>query len=316
MSQDSPQVIVVGGGPAGYTAAIYAARASLRPVVVAGYAAGGQLMLTTTVENFPGFPEGIQGPDLMAALRKQAERFGARFVDEDAVAVDFSKPRALKVETDSGSWTAPSVIVATGASARRLDIPGEDKYMGRGVATCAVCDGAHFRDQKVAVSGGGDSALEEVLQLSRIAREIHLVHRRDSLRASKVMQERVLALPQVKVRWNTVITEVQGQRKMTGLVLRDVTTGQETEEPFDGLFVAIGHSPNTDVFKGQVPLKPDGFLETTDGDIRTSVPGVFAAGDVADARWRQAVTAAASGCRAALAAEHYVTVELAAEPVA
>ena len=310
MTSENPQVIIIGGGPAGYTAAVYAARASMRPLVLAGYAAGGQLMLTTTVENFPGFPDGVQGPDLVAAIRRQAERFGAQVLEEDAISVDFSQPGALKVTADSGSWTAPAVIIATGASARRLDVPGEEKYMGRGVATCAVCDGAHFRDQKVAVSGGGDAAMEEVLQLSRIAREIHLIHRRDSLRASRVMQERVLALPQVKARWNTQVTEVKGERKMNALVLRDTRTGQETEEAFDGLFVAIGHSPNTDIFQGQVPLRADGYIQTVDGDVRTTIPGVFAAGDVYDSRWRQAVTAAASGCKAALAAEHYVTVEL------
>lgn len=304
------KVIVIGGGPAGYTAAIYAARAALRPLLIAGYADGGQLMTTTDVENFPGFPNGVQGPALMAAMREQAERFGTRVLREDAVRVDFSHPHALRVFTDVAEYVAPAVIIATGASARRLGVPGEEQYMGRGVATCAVCDGAHFRDRKVAVSGGGDSAMEEVLQLARIAREIHVVHRRDVFRASHIMQERVRALPNVTFRLHTEVAEVVGQKRMTALRLRDVRTGDVTEELFDGLFVAVGHRPNTDIFLGQVPLLETGYVRTVEGENRTALPGVFVAGDAFDFRYRQAVTAAASGCRAALEAERYLAVEL------
>ncbi|MHB2017513.1 MAG: NAD(P)/FAD-dependent oxidoreductase [Candidatus Xenobia bacterium] len=297
---DAPQVVIVGAGPAGLTAALYAARARLAPLVVAGYAPGGQLMQTTEVENFPGFAQGVLGPELMAAMRQQAERFGARLLAEEAVAVDFSRPGALQVVTDSGVVTAPAVIVATGAAARMLGVPGEDRLLGRGVATCAVCDGAHFAGMKVAVAGGGDSALEEVLQLSRIAREVHLIHRRDSLRASRAMQERVLELPNVVVRWNTQVVEARGDRRLEALLLNDQV------EPFDGLFVAIGHEPNTAIFEGQLPRTPEGYIQTIEGETRTAVPGVFVAGDAFDFRYRQAVTAAASGCKAALEAERYL----------
>lgn len=302
-------VIIIGGGPAGFTSAIYAARASLRPLVIAGYASGGQLMSTTEVENFPGFPQGVLGPDLMRMMREQAECFGAVVIEEDAMEVDFSTPGRLRVSTDSGEHVAPAVIIATGASARRLGVPGEDEYMGRGVATCAVCDGAHFRDLKVAVNGGGDSALEEVLQLSRIAREIHLIHRRDTLRASKVMQARVQALPNVVFHWNTEVVEVLGEKRVHGLKLRRTDTGEVASEMFDGLFVAIGHTPNTWFVDGQVPLDEKGYVRTVEGESRTAVPGVFVAGDAFDVKYRQAVTAAASGCRAALEAERYITLE-------
>jgi thioredoxin reductase (NADPH) len=303
------RIIVVGGGPAGWTAAIYAARAALSPLVIAGYAAGGQLMTTTTVENYPGFSEGILGPALMAQMRAQAERFGAEVLEEDVLEVDFQTPGALHVFTDSGKFSAPAVIVATGASARRLGVPGEETYMGRGVATCAVCDGAHFRGMRVAVAGGGDSAMEEVLQLSRIADEIHLIHRRADLRASTIMQDRVRALDKIRFHWRTEVAEVLGERKMTALRLRDVETGEERLEPFDGLFVAIGHRPNTGFLEGQVALLSNGYVPTVEGESRTSVPGVFVAGDAFDFRYRQAVTAAASGCRAALEAERYLTLE-------
>ena len=311
----SHKVIIIGGGPAGQTAAIYAARAGLSPLVIAGYASGGQLMTTTLVENFPGFPEGVQGPDLTRNMRLQAERFGATVLDEDAIEVDLSRPLHHRVTTDSGVYEAPAVIIATGASARRLGVPGEERYMGRGVATCAVCDGNHFKGLKVAISGGGDSALEEVLQLSRIAAEVHLLHRRDTFKASKAMQDRVRGLGNVTIRTFTEVVEVKGERKMTGLVLRDSRTGAQVEEAFDGLFVAIGHTPNTELFAGQVPLRDNGYVETSGGDSRTSVPGVFVAGDAFDFTYRQAVTAAASGCKAALDAERYLTVEL-PEPVA
>jgi len=298
-------VIVIGGGPAGYTAALYTARAGLSPLVVAGYASGGQLMTTTVVENYPGFPLGVEGPDLMHAMRAQAERFGARVLEEDAVNVDLSGP-AKQVHTDSGAHLGQAVIIATGASARRLGVPGEDRLTGRGVATCAVCDGAHFRNLKVAVSGGGDSAMEEALQLSRIAAEVHVVHRRDALRASKVMQERVLGDPRIRVHYNTQVVEAVGGRRLESLILEDVATGERRTEAFDGLFVAIGHVPNTDLFRGQVPLDAEGYVLTAEGESRTAVPGVFVAGDAFDRRYRQAVTAAASGCRAALEAERYL----------
>lgn len=304
------KVIIIGGGPAGFTAAIYAARASLSPLVLAGYASGGQLMSTTEVENFPGFAQGIQGPALMAAMRQQAERFGATILDEDANEVDFSTPPSLKVAADSGLYEAPVVILATGASARRLGIPGEDKYMGRGVATCAVCDGNHFRGKRVVVSGGGDSALEEVLQLSRLASEIVLVVRRGQMRASKAMQERVFALENARIRYNTEVTEVLGERRLQALRMRDASTGRETVEEYDGLFVAIGHRPNTGFLGGQVALNEEGYVQTFGGETRTSVPGVFVAGDVYDYIYRQAITAAASGCRAALDAERYLAVGL------
>jgi thioredoxin reductase (NADPH) len=308
------QVIIIGGGPAGYTAAIYTARAAMSPLVIAGYASGGQLMSTTEVENFPGFAHGIQGPELMAAMRAQAERFGATILDEDATAVDLSTPGRHRVATDSGVFEAPAVIVATGASARRLGIPGEDSFMGRGVATCAVCDGNHFRGQRVVVSGGGDSALEEVLQLSRIAAEIVLVVRGGQLRASKAMQERVFALDNVRVRYHTEVVEVLGERRLRALRLRalrlrDNITGREALEAYDGLFVAIGHRPNTGFLEGQLPLSAEGYAQTRDGESATAVPGVFVAGDVYDYKYRQAITAAASGCRAALDAERYLTVE-------
>ena len=312
--QDEHKVIIIGGGPAGFTAAIYAGRAGLQPLVIGGYASGGLLMTTTEVENFPGFPQGVLGPDLMRMMREQAERFGARVVEEDAIEVDFSTPMRLRVNTDSTVFTAPAVIVATGASARRLGVPGEDAHLGRGVATCAVCDGAHFRDLKVAVNGGGDSALEEVLQLSRIAREIHLIHRRDSLRASKVMQDRVRALPNVTFRWSTEVVEVLGEKRMNALRLRDIGSGETRDEAFDGLFVAIGHKPNTAFLEGRLPLDDKGYVQTAEGESRTAVPGVFVAGDVFDARYRQAITSAAAGCKAALEVERWLTVE-APQPV-
>ncbi|MBM3460560.1 MAG: thioredoxin-disulfide reductase [Armatimonadetes bacterium] len=304
--------IIIGGGPAGWTAALYTARAGLSGLVVAGYASGGQLMTTTVVENYPGFPEGILGPEMMAAFRNQAERFGAATLEEDAVAVDFSTPGALQVTTDSGVHQARAVIVATGASPRMLGVPGEDRYLGRGVGTCAVCDGAHFRGLKVAVSGGGDSAAEEALQLARIASEVHLLVRGDRMRASRVMRERVESKPVIRVRYNTSVACVVGDKRMSGLLLKD-SEGQR-EEPFDGLFVAIGHSPNTAIFRGQLPMDESGYLQAVEGESRTAVPGVFVAGDAFDFRYRQAVTAAASGCKAALETERYLMLSTAPVP--
>jgi thioredoxin reductase (NADPH) len=305
MNTSQHNVIIIGGGPAGCTAAIYAARAALSPVLVAGYASGGQLMTTTVVENFPGFPQGVQGPDLMRDMRDQAMRFGAAVIEEDAVSVALSPRDQHTVRTDSAELKAPVVIIATGASAKTLGVPGEERLMGRGVATCAVCDGAHFRDKKVAVVGGGDAAIEEVLQLSRIASQVHLLVRGERMRASAIMQNRVQTLPNVQIHWNTQVAEVLGERRLEQLRLRS-PGGDSRTENFDGLFVAIGHRPNTWMFGGQVPMDADGYIQTIDGETRTAVPGVFVAGDAFDFRYRQAITAAASGCKAALEAERYL----------
>jgi thioredoxin reductase (NADPH) len=300
-------VIIIGSGPAGYTAAIYAARANLAPLLITGVQAGGQLMLTTTIENYPGFVDGIMGPELMETMRKQAERFGTVMLPEDVTSVDFSR-RPLVVRTEDTAHEAHAVVIATGASAKLLGLPAERALMGRGVSTCATCDGFFFKDQDIMVVGGGDSALEEALYLARLGRSVTVVHRRDSLRASKIMQDRALANPKIAFVWNSVIDEILdvalGQVK--AVRLRDVITGQVTERPVDGLFVAIGHEPNTAIFRGQVDLLPNGYVKVVPGTTQTSAPGVFAAGDVQDSVWRQAVTAAGTGCMAALEAERYL----------
>ncbi|HEY8425398.1 MAG TPA: thioredoxin-disulfide reductase [Limnochordales bacterium] len=298
------QVIILGSGPAGLTAAIYAARANLSPLVVAGREAGGQLMLTTEVENFPGFPEGIQGPALMDAMRRQAERFGARFIDDDATGVDFTG-RPLKVMVGDQTYEAEAVIVATGASARWLGLPSEQRLRGRGVSSCATCDGYFFQGKKVVVVGGGDTAMEEALFLTRFATEVVVVHRRDTLRASKVLQDRARAHPKIRFVWNAVVEEVLGDKSVEGVRLRDVRTGETRVEPCHGLFVAIGHDPNTGFLRGQLELDERGYVVVHD-ETRTSVEGVFCAGDVADHRYRQAITAAAAGCKAAMDAEKYL----------
>ena len=301
------QVIIIGSGPAGYTAAIYAARANLAPLMITGISSGGQLMLTTLVENYPGFVDGAMGPELMETMRKQAERFGTVMIPEDVTSVDFTR-RPFVVRTDDTAHEAHAVIVATGASAKLLGLPSERALMGRGVSTCATCDGFFFKDQEIMVVGGGDSALEEALYLARLGRAVTVVHRRDTLRASKIMQDRAFANPKISFVWNSAVEEIRdvsaGQVK--GVVLRDLVTSQHTERPVDGLFIAIGHEPNTAIFRGQIDLLPNGYVKVAPGTTQTSVPGVFAAGDVQDSVWRQAVTAAGTGCMAALEAERYL----------
>jgi thioredoxin reductase (NADPH) len=298
------EVIIIGSGPAGLTAAIYTARANLTPLVFEGLQAGGQLMLTTDVENYPGFPDGILGPDLMAKFREQAERFGAEFVTADVEEVDFST-QPMRVRAHGHDEFARTVIISTGAQARMLGLPNEQKLLGYGVSTCATCDGFFFRGHNIAVIGGGDSAVEEATFLTRFADTVTLVHRRKELRASKIMQDRAFANPKIDFRWNTVVTDVLGNGRVEGLLLRDVETGADTELPVTGVFVAIGHDPITKLFAGQLELDDDGYI-VTEGSTATSVPGVFAAGDVQDRIYRQAITAAGTGCMAALEAERYI----------
>jgi thioredoxin reductase (NADPH) len=298
------KVIIIGSGPAGLTAAIYAARANLAPLVLAGYQYGGQLMLTSDVENYPGFPQGITGPELMEAFRAQAERFGANLQFVDATKVDFSQ-RPFKVWAGDELYQAETVIVATGASARWLNIPGEERLRSRGVSSCATCDGAFFRDRRIAVVGGGDSAMEEALFLTRFGKQITVIHRRDSLRASKIMAQRALDHPKISFIWDTVVEEVLGEEKVTGLALKNLKTGERTIHETDALFVAIGHDPNTAIFKGQLELDHEGYIVSKDG-VHTNIAGVFVAGDVYDIRYKQAVTAAGMGCKAAMEAERFL----------
>src|SRR5687767_8710763 len=287
------KVIIIGSGPAGYTAAIYAARANLAPVMFTGIQAGGQLMLTTLVENYPGFVEGIDGPPLMEMFQKQAQRFGTEMIAEDVTAVDFSR-RPFRVTAGDVTLEGHSVIIATGATAKLMGLPNEAALMGRGVSTCATCDGFFFKDQNIMVVGGGDSAMEEALYLSRLGRKVEVVHRRDSLRASKIMQERALKNPKISFTLDSVVEDVMDPAagKVTGVRLRNLKTGAKWETQVDGLFVAIGHEPNTAVFKGQVALHENNYIKVEPGTTRTSVAGVFAAGDVQDFTYRQAVTAA------------------------
>jgi thioredoxin reductase (NADPH) len=301
------KIIVIGSGPAGYTAAIYAARANLAPLMLTGLQYGGQLMLTTTVENYPGLADGVQGPELMEMMQKQAARFGTEMVSEDATAVDFSR-RPFVVKADGKTYEAETVVIATGASAKLLGLPAESKLMGRGISTCATCDGFFFRDQNIMVVGGGDSALEEALYLSRLGRRVDVVHRRDTLRASKIMQERARKNPKIEFIWNTVVEDILGVEggKVTGVRLKNLKTDASEERAVDGLFVAIGHQPNTEIFRGQVELLDNGYIKVKPGTTQTSVPGVFAAGDVQDFAYRQAVTAAGTGCMAALEAERFL----------
>jgi thioredoxin reductase (NADPH) len=299
-------VIILGSGPAGLTAALYAARANLRPLVVDGHEAGGQLTLTTTVENFPGFPEGLMGPDLIASMRKQAERFGAEFRGGSASAADLSR-RPFRITIEGAVEEAEALIIATGASAKLLGIETERKLMGHGVSTCATCDGFFFQDQDIVVVGGGDSAMEEATFLTKFARRVSVLHRRDTLRASKIMQERAFKNPKIDFIWNSTIDEIQDVKagKVTGVRIRDLQTSAVTERPVDGVFIAIGHTPNTQVFRGLLDMDGVGYIKTHDG-TKTSVPGVFAAGDVQDRVYRQAITAAGSGCMAAIDAERFL----------
>jgi thioredoxin reductase (NADPH) len=297
-------VIIVGSGPAGLTAAVYTARANLQPLVIEGIAAGGQLMLTTDVENYPGFPDGIMGPDLMAKFREQAERFGTEFLTADATSVDLSGPE-FSVAVGDTQHTARTIIISTGAKARMLGLDSEHRLLGHGVSTCATCDGFFFRGKDIAVIGGGDSALEEANFLTRFADKVTLVHRRKELRASKIMQDRAFANTKIEFRWNSVVEEVVGDGRVEGMTLRDVETGATDTISLSGLFVAIGHDPNTQLFKGQIDLDENGYILTHDG-MKTSVPGVFACGDVQDHVYRQAITAAGTGCMAALEAERYL----------
>jgi thioredoxin reductase (NADPH) len=297
-------VIIIGSGPAGLTAAVYSSRADLTPFMIEGYQAGGQLMLTTDVENFPGFPKGIMGPELMEAMRKQAERFGTRFLTKDVTKVDFSK-RPFTVEVGEEKYQAKSVIISTGASAKLIGLPNEKRLMGKGVTTCATCDGAFFRNMEVAIVGGGDSAMEEANFLTRFASKVTVVHRRDTLRASKIMQDRAFANPKIKFIWDTGVEDVLGEKEVEALKLKNLKTGENSTLKVAGLFVAIGHEPNTKLFKDQLEMDPNGYLITHDGS-KTNVPGIFACGDVQDHVYRQAITAAGSGCMAALDSERYL----------
>jgi len=301
---DVANVVIIGSGPAGLTAAIYTARADLNPVVVAGIKPGGQLVDTTTVENFPGFPDGIDGPELVMNMRKQAERFDLKFIDEDVVSVDF-KTRPFTIKTETSELKAETAIIATGASAKWLGIANEKRLTGKGVSGCATCDGFFFKEKEVVVIGGGDTALEDALFLTRYASKVNVVHRRDKLRASMIMQDRAFANKKISFVWDSVVEDILGTDKVTGVKLKNLKTGKSSEFKCEGVFVAIGHSPATDFLKGQIELDENGYIKKYDG-TKTSVEGVFSAGDVADRVYRQAISAAGDGCRAAIDAERYL----------
>jgi thioredoxin reductase (NADPH) len=299
-------VVIIGSGPAGLTAALYAGRANLKPLLIRGLEAGGQLTLTTLVENFPGFPKGVQGPELIDLMQKQAEEFGTEIKEGNVKRVDLSK-RPFVLETDDGTIETQTLIISTGASAKLLGLDSERKLMGHGVSTCATCDGSFFRNREIAVVGGGDTAAEEALFLTRYASKVNLIHRRDQLRASKIMQDRLLKNEKIKPVWNSVVTDILDPSKgeVTGIKLKSTTTGEETEKALDGVFIGIGHTPNTSLFQGQLEMNDVGYIITR-GGAKTSVPGVFAAGDVQDPIYRQAITAAGSGCMAAIDAERFL----------
>lgn len=297
-------VIIIGSGPAGYTAAIYAARANLSVLMLQGYQVGGQLMLTSDVENYPGFEEGIMGPPMMEKFEAQARRFGTELIPEDVISIDFSK-RPFKVTTDSGEYQARAIIISTGASAKWLGLPSEQRLQGRGVSACATCDGFFFKNKDVAVIGGGDTAMEEATFLTRYANHVTVIHRRDTFRASKIMQDRAFKNPKISFIWDTEVTEVLGENEVTGLRLHNVKTNEESILPVQGFFLAIGHKPNTDLFKGILDMDKVGYIIPVEHTM-TNIPGVFAAGDVTDHRYRQAVTAAGDGCRAAIDAERWL----------
>jgi thioredoxin reductase (NADPH) len=299
-------VIIIGSGPAGYAAALYSARARLDPLVFEGsVTAGGALMTTTDVENYPGFPDGVLGPDLMDAMRKQAERFGAQLAAEDVTEVDLrANPKVVKAGADT--CLAKTVIIATGSAYRKLGVPGEERLSGHGVSWCATCDGFFFRGQDIAVVGGGDSAMEEATFLTRFARSVTIIHRRDSLRASKIMQDRAMANPKIRFVWDSVVSEILGEDRVSGVRVRNVKTSEESTVAVRGVFVAIGHDPRSELFAGQLPTDPDGYLLVRQPSTETEIEGVFAAGDVVDRTYRQAVTAAGTGCAAALDAERWL----------
>ncbi|MGZ3625837.1 MAG: thioredoxin-disulfide reductase [Ktedonobacteraceae bacterium] len=297
-------VIIIGSGPAGYTAAIYAARANLSVLMLQGYQVGGQLMLTSDVENYPGFEEGIIGPSMMEKFEAQARRFGTELIPEDVISVDF-RNRPFKVTTDSDEFEAHAVIISTGASAKWLGLPSEQRLQGRGVSACATCDGFFFKNKAVAVMGGGDTAMEEATFLTRYANHVTVIHRRDTLRASKIMQDRAFKNPKISFIWDTEITEVLGENEVAGLRLHNVKTDEESTLPVQGFFLAIGHQPNTELFKGILDMDNIGYIVPVEHTM-TNIPGVFAAGDVTDHRYRQAITAAGDGCRAAIDAERWL----------
>ncbi|AIE86439.1 thioredoxin-disulfide reductase [Fimbriimonas ginsengisoli] len=305
-------VVIVGSGPAGYTAALYAARANLEPVMFSGLQPGGQLMITTDVENYPGFPDGILGPEIMDLFRRQVERFGTVIEPKEITKVDLSQ-RPFRLWAEEEEILARTVIVSTGASAKWLGLPSEVTYGGFGVSACATCDGFFFRNREVAVVGGGDTAMEEAHYLAKLCSKVHLIHRRDEFRASKIMQERVLNDPKVEVHWNTLVDEIAGEsephRKVTTIRLRDAHSNEKRDLPVSGVFIAIGHKPNSDLFKGVLDMDEVGYIKTVPGSTRTNIPGVFASGDVADSIYRQAVTAAGTGCMAAIDAERFLSLE-------
>jgi thioredoxin reductase (NADPH) len=305
--QDVRNVIIIGSGPAGYTAAVYAARANLRPLVFEGsVTAGGALMNTTEVENFPGFRDGIMGPELMDNMRGQAERFGAELVTDDVTAVDLTGPVKVVTDGSGNQHRAHAVILATGSGYRKLGVENEDRLSGHGVSWCATCDGFFFRDQEIAVIGGGDSAVEEATFLSRFASKVTIVHRRDELRASKIMQDRAFSDPKIDFAWNSAVKTIHGDEKLTGVTLVDTVTGEERELPVTGLFIAIGHDPRSELLKDQVRLDEEGYVLVEHPSTRTNLPGVFACGDLVDHNYRQAITAAGTGCAAALDAERFL----------